>query len=52
MFANPVLDLDGAKKSMRPLAEMVMANNGIVIIESFPSWGAFFKRWVVMIQAV
>jgi nitrilase len=48
---TPLLNLSEATKSMSPAAEFARANNGTVVIETLPSWYAFYTKYVTSNEA-
>ncbi|KAJ7582853.1 FAD-binding domain-containing protein [Mycena floridula] len=48
---NPLLSLDQAIASMKPITDFVQSQNGTVVIEELPSWYAFFEKYVLVAEA-
>lgn len=48
---TPLLNLSSAKTSMDIASNFALANNGTVVIETSPSWYAFYTKYVVPNQA-
>lgn len=48
---TPLLNLSEAMESMAPAAEFARANNGSVVIETLPSWHAFYTKYVTSNEA-
>ncbi|KAF9076926.1 FAD-binding domain-containing protein [Rhodocollybia butyracea] len=48
---NPLLTLDQARESMQNITEYVQSQNGSVVIETLPSWYAFFVKYVIPSQS-
>jgi hypothetical protein len=44
---TPLLNLSSAMISMEAAASFALANNGTVVIETLPSWYAFYTKYVV-----
>ncbi|KAJ6593009.1 FAD-binding domain-containing protein [Mycena capillaripes] len=51
VYVNPRLSLAEAVASMAQLAAFAQANNGTALIETLPSWFAFFTRFIVQVEA-
>ncbi|KAG7091450.1 hypothetical protein E1B28_010484 [Marasmius oreades] len=49
---NPLLTLEEAQKSVKPITDFALANNGTSVVEELPSWQAFFTKYVLSAQAV
>ncbi|KAJ6492778.1 FAD-binding domain-containing protein [Mycena vitilis] len=49
---NPLLSLEEAKASMKNASEYALALNGTVVIETMPSFLAFFEKYVPTAEAV
>ncbi|KAG7091444.1 hypothetical protein E1B28_010480 [Marasmius oreades] len=49
---NPLLTLKEAQKSMKPITDFALVNNGTSVVEELPSWQAFFTKYVLSAQAV
>ncbi|KII94006.1 hypothetical protein PLICRDRAFT_171694 [Plicaturopsis crispa FD-325 SS-3] len=48
---TPRLTLDQAKESMKDVVDYALAQNGTAIVETVPSWNAFFVKYAVASQA-
>jgi len=48
---TPLLNLSSAISSMSPVADFATANGGNVIIESLPSWYAFYEKYLLPNEA-
>ncbi|KAL6301463.1 FAD-binding domain-containing protein [Sparassis latifolia] len=51
VYVNPLISLDEATASMQPLVDYAIANGGTAVIETLPSWYAFFSKYVTLAQA-
>ncbi|KAJ6518381.1 isoamyl alcohol oxidase [Mycena vulgaris] len=51
IYVNPRLSLTQATESMAQLSAFALASNGTSVIETLPSWLAFFTRFIVQVQA-
>lgn len=52
IYVNPLLSLDEAIESMKPMTDWITSQNGTVVIETLPSWLAFFTKYVLSAEAV
>lgn len=52
IYVNPILNLDEAEASMKPMSDWILSQNGTTILETLPSWNAFFKKYVLAAEAV
>lgn len=52
VYVNPLLTLEQAKTSMKPISDFILSQNGTVTIETVPSWNAFFKGFVLNAEVV
>lgn len=52
IYVNPVLNLEEAEASMKPMSDWILAHNGTAVLETLPSWNAFFKKYVLSAEAV
>jgi hypothetical protein len=48
---NPLLSLEAAKASMKPISDYALSQNGTVIIEEL-TWLPFFEKFVLVAEAV
>ncbi|KZT27587.1 FAD-binding domain-containing protein [Neolentinus lepideus HHB14362 ss-1] len=48
---TPLLSLDEAKESLQEASDYVTAQGGSVVIETLPSWYAFFAKYVISAQS-
>ncbi|TFK56500.1 isoamyl alcohol oxidase [Heliocybe sulcata] len=48
---TPLLSLDDAKASLQEASDYVTAQGGTVVIETLPSWYAFFSKYVISAQS-
>lgn len=49
---TPRLTLAQAQASVQQVANYALAQNGTVVVETLPSWNAFFTKYVSAAQAV
>jgi len=47
---TPLLTLDKAKESLKPISDFVLSQGGSVVIEELPSWYAFFQKYVLFAE--
>lgn len=52
IYVTPLLSLDEAKASMKPMTDFIARQNGTIILETLPSWNTFFVKFVTGAQAV
>ena len=52
IFVTPLLNLTEAKMSMKSAIDFIDALNGTVVIETLPSWYAFFTKYITGAEAV
>ncbi|EPQ60158.1 FAD-binding domain-containing protein [Gloeophyllum trabeum ATCC 11539] len=48
---TPLLTLDEAKDSLKEASDYVTSQGGTVVIETLPSWWAFFSKYVISAQS-
>ncbi|KAI5122687.1 hypothetical protein M0805_009740 [Coniferiporia weirii] len=51
IYVNPLLSLTEAQKSLKPMSDWILSQNGTAVIETLPSWNAFFKDFVLAAEA-
>ncbi|KAF9262540.1 FAD-binding domain-containing protein [Marasmius fiardii PR-910] len=49
---NPLLTLEEAQESVKPITNFALEHNGTSVVEDLPSWQAFFEKYVLSAQAV
>ncbi|KAK7178646.1 isoamyl alcohol [Paraphaeosphaeria sporulosa] len=47
IHVTPLLSLEEAENSMRPITEFVKSQKGTAIIEMLPSWYSFYKKYLI-----
>lgn len=52
IYVNPRISLAEAQLSMRQLSAFAVANNGTAVVETLPSWYAFFQQFILKVEAV
>ncbi|KDQ63022.1 hypothetical protein JAAARDRAFT_120376 [Jaapia argillacea MUCL 33604] len=48
---TPLLSIDQAKESLQEVSDYVLSQNGTVVVETLPSWYAFFTKYVLAAEA-
>jgi len=51
IYVNPLLSLSEAMESMKPMTDWITSQNGTFVIETLPSWFAFFTKYVLNEEA-
>ncbi|KAL0956160.1 hypothetical protein HGRIS_002321 [Hohenbuehelia grisea] len=49
---NPLITLEQAKADLANISQYVLAQNGTVVVETLPTWLAFFKKYVLPAPSV